>query len=114
MANLKKTDRREPIEHFHCLICGETIDPDRAIRKAVTCSEQHAHILTLERRRLARLRTVNRCYYCNRPSTPAERAEFAAWRKAQAKEKGIKPGPKPKPAPGETPLEQHLGTIAVQ
>ena len=113
MPNLKKTDRREPLENFHCVVCGGKIDSDRVLRKAVTCSEDHARVFILERRRL-RAELGNRCRTCNRPSSPAERAEFAAWRKAQAKEKGIRPGPKANPKPAETPLEAHLGTIAVQ
>lgn len=107
MPNLKKEERRKPVEQFHCVICAATISPDRIIRKAVTCSEAHAKILKLERRRL---RDMNRCRFCNRPSTPAERAEFIAWRKSL----GIKPGPKPKPKPvEETPIERELGTFAV-
>lgn len=101
MANLKKTDRRKPQEEFFCVVCAKPIPAERVIRKAVTCSALHAKILKLERRRL---RDLNRCRACNRPSTPEERADFVAWRKAR----GSKPGPKPKakPAPentGETP-----------
>jgi predicted nucleic acid-binding Zn ribbon protein len=108
MPNLKKENRRKPIEKFFCVICGEPISADRMIRKAVTCSEQHAKVLKLERRRL---RDMVRCRFCNRPATPAERAEFIAWRRSR----GIKPGRKPKPKEEheQTPLEQELGTIQV-
>jgi hypothetical protein len=92
-------------------VCGDPIDPDRMIRKSVTCSPAHAKVLKLERRRL---RDMSRCRLCNRPCTPKERAEFAAWRKS----KGVKPGPKPRPkeqaqVAEPTPLERELGTIAV-
>jgi predicted nucleic acid-binding Zn ribbon protein len=114
MPNLKKIDRRKPLEAFYCVVCGGLIDPKRVVQRAVTCSPEHAQILKLERRRL---RNFTRCPFCNRPSTPADRAEFAAWRKVQAKEKGIRPGPKPKPKEGislpVTPLESHLGTVTV-
>jgi predicted nucleic acid-binding Zn ribbon protein len=115
MAYIKKTDRREPIEHFHCLVCGDPIDPARVVSKrVVTCSEEHARILKLEKRRLRGL-SPSRCRMCGRPSTEAERAEFAAWRKDKAKKAGIRPGPKKKPEqPAVTPLEQHLGAISIQ
>lgn len=89
MANLKKVERRQALEHFYCVVCGGLIPSERVIRKSVTCTEQHAKVLKLERRRL---RDVSRCRLCNRPSSPEERADFAAWRKANR----IKPGPKPK------------------
>lgn len=89
MSNVKKADRTKPLEHFYCIICGEEISKERIVRKAVTCSEAHGILLRNERRRL---RDLVRCRLCNRPSTPEERAEFAAWRR----ENRIKPGPKPK------------------
>jgi len=87
MPNVKKIDRREALKVFYCVVCGEHIDPARVIRKAVTCSEEHSKILTLERRRL---RDLSKCRLCNRPSTPAERAEFAAWRRSQGFTQGRK------------------------
>lgn len=110
MPNLKKIDRRKPLETFYCVICGDPIDPIRMIRKAVTCSEQHARILKLERRRL---RDLTRCRACNRPSTPTERAEFAAWRRDKKKgESAAKKAAKPAVLEA-TPLESHLGTISI-
>jgi predicted nucleic acid-binding Zn ribbon protein len=90
MTNLKKADRREPLKVFHCVVCGGPIASSRIIRKAVTCSEEHAEILTLERRRL---RDLGKCRLCNRPSTPEERAEFAAWRRSQGETRGRKKKP---------------------
>ena len=92
MPNVKASERRQPLEQFHCVVCGETIPKERVIRKAVTCSEQHANILKNERRRL---RDETRCRFCNRPNTPEERALFAAWRKTLPRQ-GQKPGPKKK------------------
>jgi predicted nucleic acid-binding Zn ribbon protein len=114
MPNLKKIDRRAPLEKFYCVVCGQVIDQARVIRKAVTCSEEHSRIIKLERRRL---RDLTRCRACNRPSTPAERAEFAAWRKdKKARERAEKKaGKKAKSSPPQaTPLEKHLGTVTVQ
>jgi predicted nucleic acid-binding Zn ribbon protein len=126
MAYIKKEDRRKPIKHFHCLVCGGKIDPARVISKRVlTCSNEHARILTLERRRLRGLLT-SRCRLCNRPSSAEERTQFSAWRRDQAKLKrqaeaakeekkqAAKPSKKAAPPPDPAPLEKHLGTIAVQ
>lgn len=111
MANVKKADRTKPLEHAYCMVCREEISAARLLHQAVTCSEAHAKLLRNERRRL---RDLVRCRLCNRPSTPAERAEFTAWRRANR----IKPGPKPKPKPEEetvapTPIEQEMGTFAL-
>jgi hypothetical protein len=56
----------------------------------VTCSDEHANDLKNARRRL---RDLGRCRFCNRPSTPEERASYAAWRKTLPESKR---GPKPK------------------
>jgi predicted nucleic acid-binding Zn ribbon protein len=92
MPNVKAVDRRAPVEYFHCLICGDQIPADRVVRKSVTCTAEHAKVLNLERRRL---RDLTRCRFCNRPNTPEERRQFAAWRKSLPKA-GKKRGPKPK------------------
>ncbi len=88
MANIKKADRKPPLEKFHCVVCAEAIPPARVLKKSVTCSNAHGNILKNERRRR---RDMERCRYCNRPSTPEERAEFAAWRKTQPQAKKGRP-----------------------
>jgi predicted nucleic acid-binding Zn ribbon protein len=88
MANIKKADRKPPLTKFFCVVCGESIPPDRLLKKSVTCSQAHGNILKNERRRR---RDQERCRYCNRPSTPEERADFAAWRKTQPQAKKGRP-----------------------
>lgn len=78
---------------FHCVICARPIPESRMTRKAVTCSDGHANELKNARRRL---RDMSRCRLCNRPSTPEERAEFAAWRRSRPESKR---GPKAKKKP---------------
>jgi hypothetical protein len=114
MPNVKKDERREAQKVFYCVICSAPIDARRVVRKAVTCSEQHAAILKLERRRL---RDAGKCRACNRPSTPEERAEFAAWRRSQGETRGRKKKAAPETEAAETetatPLEAEFGSISV-
>lgn len=109
MANVKKVDRRKPLERYYCVVCAETIDPKRIMQGSNTCCNEHGEILRAERRRL---RNLTRCQLCSRPWTAEERAELAEFRRS----KGIKPGPKPKPKPDTslTPIEADLGTLQVQ
>ena len=108
MGNVKKADRRAPLKEFYCVVCGEPISADRVLRRAVTCTKTHATILKNERRKL---RDLGRCRFCGRPSTPEERAEFAAWRKTLPGTKRGRPA-KPKPAANEkSPLANGSGTV---
>lgn len=104
MANIKKADRRPPQTVFFCVICGNEIPQERLLHKAVTCSKAHANALKNERRRL---RDLVRCRFCNRPSTPEERAQFAAWRKTLPQLKKGRPF-KVKP---ETTLANQLAVV---
>jgi predicted nucleic acid-binding Zn ribbon protein len=88
MANIKKADRRAPLETFYCVVCAAPIPEDRLLKKAVTCSKSHATVLKNERRRL---RDAARCSLCKRPSNPEERALFAAWRKTLPQPKKGRP-----------------------
>lgn len=97
-----------PPTFLRCVVCGDAIPTSRAMRKAVTCCDTHGKIFKSVKRQM---RHSTRCRLCNRPSTPAERQEFLAWRRS----KKLKPGRKQKPMPeaSPSPLESHLGTIAV-
>jgi predicted nucleic acid-binding Zn ribbon protein len=109
MTNVRKADRRAPLEVFYCVVCAEPIPTDRLLRKAVTCSKQHGTILKNERRKL---RDLGRCRFCGRPSTPEERAAFAAWRKTLPDT--VKRGRPSKPKPAATKksaLANGAGTV---
>ena len=105
MTNVKKADRRAPLKAFYCVVCGEDIPADRVLRRAVTCTKTHANFLKNERRKL---RDLGRCRFCGRPSTPEERAQFAAWRKTLPGTKRGRPA-KLKPATGEKSLLANSG-----
>jgi hypothetical protein len=65
----------------HCVMCGNEIPTERKW-DAVTCSPE----CTKARRNYGRSRKDQaECRYCNRPSTPEERALFGMWRKWQKK-----------------------------
>lgn len=117
MPYRKRTEPLPPAKFF-CVVCGTDIPPDRIIKKAVTCSKQHAIDFKNMKRRL---RDTDRCRLCNRPSSSSERAEFTQWRKEKRaqetaarreKKKLEKEAAKAEPAP-PTPIEEHLGTVSV-
>lgn len=78
---LRKKGEEEPppVETLRCVVCTEPIPRERALRKSVTCSEQHAELLYRSRRVM---RDQTRCRLCNRPTTPEEIASYRAWRRA--------------------------------
>ena len=75
---------------FHCVICTKSIDVDRIMHKAVTCSKDCAKAYRTRRRGMLNAQR-KRCRACGRPSSPEELASFRAWRKTLTRKK---PGPK--------------------
>jgi hypothetical protein len=75
-----------------CLFCGDPItDRKRArLRRNTTCSKEHADALKEWRQWVF---SQKKCLACWTPSSPAERADFRAWRRARG-ERGEKPGAK--------------------
>jgi predicted nucleic acid-binding Zn ribbon protein len=66
---------------MHCVNCTEPIPPGRK-SDAVTCSP----FCSKARRDYLRSRVDQKsCRYCQRPSTPEERARYQAWRRAEKK-----------------------------
>jgi len=64
-----------------CVVCTNPIPPERKW-DSVTCSKECTKI----RKDFGRSRKDQvQCRYCLRPSTPEERAQFQAWRRAQKK-----------------------------
>lgn len=111
--------RTEPLAEpkFYCVTCQAEIPQERVLQKAVTCCKEHANDFKNLKRRL---RDTDRCRLCNRPSTATERAEFTKWRhdkraqetaKRREDKKLAKEAAKQQQAP--TPIEEHLGTVAV-
>lgn len=100
------------------MLCTTEIPLERVIKKAVTCSPECARDHKNQKRRL---RDTERCSHCGRPSSVEERVEFLQWRRekrskatAERREKAKKEKKAAKlEAPRETPLEAHLGTVAV-
>lgn len=68
---------------LHCVYCTAELSPERLARRANTCCEEHSK-LAKQVRLAARDQKV--CRGCQRPSTPEERAEFAAWRRSRTGE----------------------------
>lgn len=79
-----------------CIVCKGEIPPDRILKKASTCSNEHSKILRSERRKS---RDHVKCRYCNMPSTPEERQLFKQWQATQTTQKKRGRKPKPKEAP---------------
>lgn len=64
---------------FKCVVCTQPIPKTRK-KDAVTCSPE----CSLERAKMLRMKKdAHHCPACKRPSTPEERAKFAAWRRWQ-------------------------------
>ena len=62
---------------MHCVVCQKPIPQERKW-DAITCSPQ----CTKSRKDFGRSRKdQTECRYCQRPSSPEERARFMAWRK---------------------------------
>lgn len=79
MPNKSKAERREPLKHLFCIVCGGEMPFERTARGGSTCSKEHADILNAEKRRI---RDSTHCRACSRPSTPEERQLYAAWRRS--------------------------------
>lgn len=102
MANVSKSERREPLEKLYCIVCGKEMPFERTRNGGSTCSKEHSQILNAEKRRV---RDATNCRTCNRPSTPEERALYAAWRRTTREEtRGRKKKP---PVLEEAPAEVH-------
>ena len=67
---------------MHCLVCTNPIPPTRK-KDAITCSTECSAVRA---KYLRSLIDQKRCRYCQRPSTPAERAAFNRWGKWEAKQ----------------------------
>lgn len=63
-----------------CAWCGKEISEERQVRRKRTCSDEHTKHLNQFKRFL---QSKIRCSSCGRPSTPAEREDFKAWRAAR-------------------------------
>lgn len=62
---------------MHCVVCQNTIPVDRK-KDAVTCSAE----CTKARKDFFRSKQDQvSCRYCQRPSSPEERARYQAWRR---------------------------------
>ena len=85
------------IEKFipRCIVCTNLVPSKRRTsRSKSTCSPACLTVLQMFRRHVL---TSAKCIACYHPSTPEERIEFKAWRRARG-ELREKPG-RPKPAP---------------
>jgi hypothetical protein len=67
---------------MNCIVCTSPMPPTRR-KDAVTCSPACSSIRA---KWLRSLIDQTRCRYCQRPSTPAERAAFNRWRKWEAQQ----------------------------
>ncbi len=107
-----RTDKFEGFQ-LRCIMCPNFIPADRP-KRAVTCSKECSQA----RKDYGRaLQDRTECRYCERPSTPLERARYKRWRRWEEKNPPqdselseaelaereyrkanprIKPGPKPK------------------
>jgi hypothetical protein len=66
---------------LHCMVC-QNIIPTNRVAKAVTCSPECAKA----RRDFIRSRLDHhKCRYCQRPSTPEERARYQQWSRWEQK-----------------------------
>ena len=71
-----RTDHFRNVER-HCVVCANLIPSERKA-DAVTCSKE----CTKTRRRFLQSKIdQTECRYCRRPSTPEERARYAAWKR---------------------------------
>lgn len=61
-----------------CILCKAPIPLERLVRRAVTCTKDHARLL---RRLRDKLSNSQGCTHCRRPCTPEDRAAWAAFRK---------------------------------
>lgn len=74
-----------------CVVCRREIPPERLLRHApTTCGSKCQREVGHRRRALSK---KTKCISCGTPSTPEERREFQAWRKARGdhKKRGRKP-----------------------
>ena len=96
---------------LYCVVCRAEIPPDRLLKYApVTCTSACSKEL-VKRRRAHLART--KCSTCGMPSSPKERREFNAWRKARGDKK--KRGRKPKyPVPDPRQMTIPHNEITVQ
>jgi hypothetical protein len=93
---------QEQVKLF-CVVCQKELTDERVLRKAVTCSPEHA--AELKKIRLRRRASVQRiCKLCYQPSNPEERRLFKKWRKetqglrerGRPRKKKIDPGDDPR------------------
>jgi len=75
---MARADHYKGIERF-CIMCKKTIPEDRK-KDAVTCSKECS---TARKNYLRSRQDATQCRYCNKPSTPEERARFHKWRKTE-------------------------------
>lgn len=82
-------------DQTYCIIDRKPISAERVMRRSVTCSKECAKQLARFRRAMTDARS---CRQCHAPSTPAQRKQFAQWRRESGQ---LKRG-RPKAAPKET------------
>lgn len=75
-------------EKIFCVMCKNEVPVERLKRRSITCTDACSKART---RHLHRRVDRKKCRYCMQPSTPEERADFKAWRKARAAAKEIAP-----------------------
>lgn len=81
----------------YCVICKEELSDERILRKAVTCSPEHATELKKARRRR---RDAHICRLCYQPSNEEERRLYKQWRKET---QGLRDRGRPKKPKADTP-----------
>lgn len=96
----------------YCCICSKELSDERILRKAVTCSPEHAAELKKARRKR---RDAHVCRLCYQPSNEDERRLFKQWRKET---QGLRDRGRPKKQKPETPavadLQQTDSGITIQ
>lgn len=74
-----------------CILCKEPIPLERLVRRAVTCTKEHARLLKQNR---DKLKHSQGCTHCRRPCTPEDKRLWAEFRKSLP---GYSPGKKGRP-----------------
>jgi hypothetical protein len=64
----------------YCVVCGDVVPEDRKRRRSITCRKECADARNAYLR--ARVE-AKKCKYCAQPSTPEQREDFKAWRRAR-------------------------------
>lgn len=68
----------QPSEYF-CVNCGQKIPTMRFSKGSTTCSKICSAAVHAARKKI---RDLQRCRLCCRPTTPEEKASYRAWRKS--------------------------------